>query len=322
MTVLRNAPLLASAAVIVALMFTGCANEADENAGLSFEDRPLAQYLDQIDGARDAETLIAQSNRVEELVSACMAEQGFEYTPVDDSANIRRTASLEDAETRTSTQEWVTSNGWGVVPSKADREAMKTQAENADPNTAYLESLSSAEQSAYKDALWGALASGQPEDDSKALTWDETGCYGKVEHEGGGDSNYRADEDYAGLFEAMDGLWEQTAKQPEVVALEKQWSGCMADEGYPGLESRSDARRVIEEELGALFTGDGEDPSEDAFQALKEKEIDSALADFHCAEQFDYDALQLKVRFALEEQFITDHKSVLDALVAEYAAGH
>ena len=62
-------------------------------------------------------------------------------------------------------------------------------------------------------------------------------------------------------------------------------------------------------------------PDEKVLADLREKELALAMADFACAEDVDYTEATTKVQFELEEQFITDHKSELDALIADYEQG-
>ena len=51
----------------------------------------------------------------------------------------------------------------------------------------------------------------------------------------------------------------------------------------------------------------------------RDHEIEVALADFTCAEKVDYQKAYMTAQYRLENQFIEDHKSELDAMVAEIA---
>lgn len=288
---------------------------------LTYEDSPLSKYLEAVNGQWDEERAVQQQQQVEELTAACMAEEGFEYVPVDQS----QTMVFEDDMDERNTEEWVAANGWGMVQTQEQMEEQQAQAEEyVDPNQPYVESLSPGEQEAYYATLWGAPTSEEDmeEGGSVEYDWATAGCQGAAQHEVQGDSFWE-DERFAGLMEDMNALWEDLPKRPEIVELNGKWSECMADAGYPGFELRWDAQTSISEEMNTFWEGqeNPEGPSEDQLEELKEKEIELALADLQCAKQLDYDTTQFTAQFALEQQFIDDHKAELDELVAAYAKG-
>ncbi len=311
-------------AVAAILALTGCSAGPDGGGGgdtLTYEDSPLAKYLAGVYGNMDEETAIADAAEREELVAACMTEEGFEYTPVDQSQYM---SFADDFEER-NTEEWVASNGWGMVQTQEEMDAAQQEAtEFVDPNQPYVESLSASEQEAYYATLYGVGPSEEDlnEDGSYEYNWEEAGCQGSAEHELQGDSNYWEDPEFTDLFASMNSLWEELPKQPEIVELNEKWSACMADAEYADLAMRTDAQNIIIEEQNAFWSGENPvEPSAEEMAALKQKEIDLALADFHCAQELDYDKVQFTAQFALEEQFIADNKSELDALVAAYDKG-
>ena len=318
----RTASTLAAIAVAATFALTGCSGGPGGGGGdtLTYEDSPLDKYLEPVNGPMDEERWIAESKTVEELVAACMAEEGFEYTPVDQSQHM----SFEDDFEERNTEEWVASNGWGMVQTKEEMEAQQQEAEEfVDPNQPYIESLSPSEQEAYFATLHGAGPSEEElnEDGSYEYSWEEAGCNGAAQHEVQG-SSYWEDEEFADLIASMNALWEELPKQPEIAELNEKWSACMADAEYTELATRSDAQNVIIEEQNAFWSGENPvEPTAEELTTLKQKEIDVALADFRCAKDLDYDNVQLRAQFALEEQFISDHKSELDALVTAYDKG-
>ena len=323
MTARRTASSLAAVIAATTLLLTGCSGSpgGGSDGALSYEDSPLTKYLEPVNGTWDEERAVAESKEVEEIVAACMADEGFDYTPVDQSQNM----SFEDDWEERQTEEWVASNGWGMVQTKEEMEAQQEEAEEyVDPNQPYVESLSPSEQEAYYATLYGPGPSEEQlnEDGSYEYNWEEAGCQGAAQHEVQGDTNYWEDDEFADLVEAMNALWEELPKQPEVAELNEKWSACMADAEYPDLAERSEAQNSIIEEQNAFWEGENPtEPSDEELEALKQKEIDIALADFRCAKELDFDKVQFTAQFALEEQFITDHKSELDALLAAYDKG-
>lgn len=307
---------------VVALALTGCASDAGPAAGDTpdWEDSPLYQYLQPVYGAMDEDQAIENAEAIEERIAACMADEGFEYTPVDQSQNF---SFVDDGEER-GTEEWVAANGWGMVQTQEEMDAMQAEAtEFVDPNQPYVESLSPSEQEAYFATLYGVGPSEEDlnEDGSYEYSWETSGCQGAAQHEVEGDS-YWQDEQFAGLMEEMNSLWEDLETQPRIVELDAAWSDCMADAGHTDLRARFDAQNLIMEEQNAFWSSpDSAGPSEDELRALKDREIELALADFRCAEQVDYDQVRFTAQVEMEEQFIADHRSELDALVAAYGKG-
>jgi len=310
-------------AITATATLAACSGGGSGGGGeLTYEDSPLSKYLEAANGgAWDEERAIAQQQQVEELVAACMADEGFEYLPVDHSQNM---SFMDDMEER-NTEEWVAANGWGMVQTEEEMKEQQAEAEEfVDPNQPYVQSLSPSEQEAYFATLYGAPPSEEEmtEDGAVEYNWEDGGCQGAANHEVQGDS-YWEDERFAGLVEDMNALWQDLPKQPEIVELNRQWSECMADAGHPDFELRWDAQTSISDEMNAFWEGqeNPEGPGADELKALKEKEIELALADFRCAKKLDYDTTQFRAQFALEEQFIEDHQAELDELLAVYAKG-
>lgn len=291
---------------------------------LSYEDSPLSKYFEAINGEWDEDSFNREQQETEELVAACMAEEGFEYIPVDQSRGVM--FSDDDWEER-QTEEWVAANGWGIVQTQAEMEEQQARYEDEewiDPNQDYVDALSPSEQEAYWATLHGEPMTEEmmDEDGSYEYSWETAGCYGAAQHEVQGD-NFWDDEEFKPLMDKMNGMWEELAKRPESIELDAAWASCMADAGHGGIAKRQDASTAIMDEVNAIWEdhdGEGE-PDYSGLDALKEKEIELALADFRCAKEVDYEAKQLKVQFAMEEQFIQDNKSELDALLAAYAQG-
>ena len=80
---------IATGAVALALL-TGCSgggSEPSDDATLTWEDSPLSAYWEKIGGSQDEADAAAQMAKSEEIVAACMQEEGFEYTPQDTSGH-------------------------------------------------------------------------------------------------------------------------------------------------------------------------------------------------------------------------------------------
>lgn len=316
----------AVAGLAVVLLTSACADDAGsstdgDDTKLTQETMPLQVYLaDIIDD--DDDTMIAEQTATEELVAQCMADQGFEYL-VPDVAG-RQSAMSSDSEEDWNSKEWISKNGYGM--SGIEEESGDEEDVWDDPNSAYYDSLSEASRVAWDTALWGSWETPEGLTEDEQMEWspplEEQGCYGKAQSEAPGAALWE-DPEFKAISEAMTAVYEDLAKSPEIVEADGAWSECMADAGYPGMKSQSDAMTSISDAQSALWEGLGDDPDAEpdaeATAELRTREIATALADFTCKEEVGYDTTALEAQFAAEEQFIADHKSELDALLDAYA---
>lgn len=316
----------AVAGLAVVLLTSACAKDdtsSPEGGGttLTQEEMPLQVYLaDLVD--YDDDTMIAEQTATEELVAQCMADQGFEYL-VPDVAG-QQSAMSSDSGEDWNTKEWVTKNGYGM--SGVEEEPGADDDVWADPNSEYYDSLSESSRVAWDTALWGTWEPPEGLTEEEQMEWtppvEEQGCYGMAQSQTSGDDVWN-DPEFEAISDAIGEVYEDVAKSPEIVEADAAWSECMADAGYPDLKKQPDAMTSISDSYNALWEEVGEDPEAepdpDAMAELRTVEMATALADFTCKEEVGYDAVALEAQFAAEEQFIDDHKSELDALLAAHA---
>lgn len=291
----------------VGLALTGCSQPTEEK--LDPVDSPLALFLGGGFGVQSAETLAEQAREVEELVAACMAEQGFEYIPVDQS---QYTAYLEEER---DTEEWIAAHGYGV--NMTDEEASASYGDFVDPNAEYVASLSRIEAEAFYEAQWG-IPPTENADGSYDYNWEEAGCYGAAEHQVKDEQAYD-EEEFQPILDAINDLYESVSKDPRVKRLDAEWAACMADAGFTEFNTQPEAANSIYQAMNdsANYQAEiGEPVDAETFKAARDLEIDTALADFRCKAEVDYDTAKLAVQFELEEKFIEDHETELDALRA------
>jgi hypothetical protein len=315
----RLLPASITVAVLASLALAGCSAGGGGGEKLDPEKTPLTEYYEAIYGGYDEKEQTARQNQVEDLVAACMAEEGFDYVPVDQSQYA--SFSKDDGEDR-DTEEWVAAHGYGMTQTPEEQAASEEEsAAFVDPNQDYVMALSESEQIAYQEVLYGPQPT-EEEMQSGEYTydWKTAGCQGSAQHEIQGDNVYD-DVKYKPLLDDMSAIYEKVLKAPAVTKLDGKWSACMADAGYTGLSTKDDAMNQINDESNAYYetlTGEA-DPAKLA--EIREHEIAIALADFTCSKKLDYEHTRLSVQFDLERQFITDHKSELDAMVADVAQG-
>lgn len=323
--------IAAAAATGLALSLSGCSLFGGENGGeLDAMDSPLAQYLNAgYDPNKTDEEWQAeyneQSKKTEAFVATCMSDLGFEYTPVDNSSTV--VYSGQD-EWNPDDRQWVSQYGYGAIdyPGRTGADEPVPEGEEyVDPNQDYVASLSESEQQAYYEALYGPQPTEEQMNSGEEIPYDpnNAGCYGDANLEVNGEQPYN-DEQWQPLMEAVNEFY---TKQYDGTGFEidKKWSSCMADAGYPDIAKQSDASQKIYDELNVYYESiDPETAGEDAYdftkspglQELQKKEVEMALADLDCREKVNYKQEQLKEQFAAEEIFVQQHKAELEAFKA------
>jgi hypothetical protein len=347
----RPLAVLASAALVVTLVgCTGGSDAASENAStaggkLTHEDSPLKKYLDAAwsGGLSEEEAEKQQADdmeQMEEIIAKCMTEEGFEYLPV---APPEDDAIVVGDDWDTDDREWVEKYGYGVMdfpgndaePSTEPEDESSSIAQNAE----YMASLSESELAAYDEALYGPpVDDAALEDPDFEYNWQDFGCAGRAQHEVQGENPLNSSE-FTDLLERISTFSDGVAESPEQQALDAEWAACMTEAGESGFtrqaeaqESIFDAIQVPEEvpeksdteapegsDTEALEESETEVPDDKSLpdtpetEALRQREIELALIDLTCREKTDYGQASLKIQFALEEQFIEDNKTELDA---------
>ncbi len=166
---------------------------------------------------------------------------------------------------------------------------------STDPNEAHLTEFDEATRSAWMEAAYETSSD------------DGSGC----RHEAYDTVNGPWLEPSARIGDARTELYEVILADPRTVALDRQWSACMADQGYI-VESQEHLLDYIEDELPGLDLLEASPP---ALAEARAREIDIALASFDCRAPLDDD--YATVRLDHERGFFADHSVELVALHQE-----
>ncbi len=339
-------PAAILAALCVSMLLSGCAaSNTDADSAPETKDSPLAEFMSSVYesgmSTEDQEKEFAERERKrEDLVAQCMTEEGFEYTP-----NVQNVSfsMASDTEWNPESRDWVAQYGYGMVnwPGRDDQPEV-TEDEYVDTNADYVASLSASEQTAFYEALNGPMMDeADMPADGEMVEWDWTtaGCWGWADHEMNGDETATA-EKYEPLMESMNTLYEDMMSSPEISKADADWSACMADAGHPGFSVQMDAQNSINDKMNAIYEATSttyEDGSTETFataapgsggmddpamKELGEEEIELALVDLDCREKTDYRDSMESVQFELEQQFIDDHKTELEAFRADMEQGN
>lgn len=256
----------------------------------------FSEYLSEWSG-EDVSRRLAE---MEDLVAACMAEQGFQYTPVDYSAlEIDLSAGME---LEYGSADFAEQYGYGITTDPFTSGADEV----TDPNQEYVAAMSDAERDAYLTALYGegyadpTVAGAADAGDDAAATdgeegaplegydWESAGCTGRAQHEV--IATGIEDDTFAALQDEMVRMMADAAADPRLAQASSDWSACMLDAGFDGLAEVGDGEAAILAEVEAARaevygTGAGtapgtapsDDPGAAAREALRRGLTDPAL---------------------------------------------
>ncbi len=323
--------LLATAALAAACSDDDSAKNAKSNASTS--DDPLAAIFG------DPKTFGAQELKVQEKVRDCMVAQGFKYTPIDPTASSNvQTIDL-------GSDDFVKQNGFGIstfVDGFAFAGGAQQITRIQDPNSAYLETLNTADRMAYQKALFGDVPTqqdGAGGGQTIRIDGDTVGgCLGKANKEVRGDQPLND----PGLQDKLKQLSDRIDADPRLLAAGKNWSACMAKSGY-NYTNEDGARAYIQrrtkdvtgKDPGTGVGGGGArgggiavtsevhapgsspqatpTPSYDvvALHQLQDEERKLASASLDCRKK-TMEAVEKKVRKEYEEAFLRDNPQLVN----------
>lgn len=329
---------------IAALALTGCSGDDGKAKAKAPEEGPLQKYMGALWDEEEftQEKMDKQNLETEQLIAECMTKEGFEYTPNSNNGGVVYSTEDEDIPMQ-GTIEFAKEYGYGIVKSPWEDQMPSDEEEYVDPNQDYLDSLSESERNAFYEALSGPMPTEEEMAEEQAVIeeggsstgpdWENMGCSGAAYKETQESSNPAAtayeDPEFADLFKAMDEMWNEVYNEespsPEITKINREWSDCMVEAGYPDLTDPMAAQNSMYDdfsELGAPDSEDGEyvEPSKAETDEFAKKEMAVALADATCQEDTGYQKKQLKLTTDLEQKFVDEHKAALDALVSKYGA--
>jgi hypothetical protein len=311
------------ALAVCVLALTACTGSGKANTSSDGEapQSPLEKIFADVYGEWDDAEMAAQQMKSEEIIAACMAEQGFEYQPVDYSTQTFTTNDVD-----TSTREWAEKNGYAatIQPEEwtvADDDA----AEFVDPNQEYVEAMSETEQAAYYSALYGDF-DWESADEETQPDPSQLGCNGKAQEELYGSQNELFEsEEMTAFNDAMAQLWEDIDAAPELADLNTQWTACMTEAGFSGYENPQAAADDFMERANSFYEtaypADGESIDENFEEPVMDPKIQdeeraTAVADWDCQHEIGYEKARQKVQFALEQEFIDAHGPEIESYKA------
>ena len=346
--------LVALAATLSVLTLASCTDRGsatdtaagDRSGTGSAQESPLAPYLDAAYGTGELTDAQMDEERAqfvafEEKLAECLKKEGFEYTPEEPRDEYFQIGGVADEDFRPDDEEWVSVHGYGIVDLMVTPVGGPAEdAAETSPNTIYYESLSESQKRAFEVARYGKTAEEQEEAaeqgiDPSAETWEDRGCAGWAEHELNFDTQVEPAADlsaFEDLLTRMDEVSKTADQDPEVSALDSGWVSCMQNAGHSGFANPDDAQSSIASEAmdargaesesetssgGSEQSDVSEIPeplSEADIAALRDKEIELALADLSCREETHYAETLAEIVFRVEQEFVDANKEELDAM--------
>ena len=317
---------LAAAALAATLALAACSNEPAPKPTPTPTDEgsPLEALLQDYLGDWSNEDVTRQLVAMEDLVATCMAEQGFDYTPVDYAA-MGLDLTGETLGLEWGSKEFAEQYGYGITTNPVLGEDAETP---EDPNAEYVAGMTPTEQEAYYTALYGVHHAEMSDPQAVAEAgwyWLDLGCTGSAQNEVlSGDAAQQ--DQFAALQQEMTLMMEAAAADPRLAQVNADWAACMADAGFQDLAKVGDPEAALGAEVAALQqaaaaqidptvpTGPGsaeqvQAAMQEQLDEITQREIDTAVADAQCRADVGYDDARRAIDTEYQVQFLAEHRT-------------
>jgi len=311
------------------------------------------------DPEAEQERFQAEQVQMQEAIADCMADEGFEYIPFVPDEGDFFFAPFEDEDDFVETlgfgiSTWILNDPYlnGDISEEEPKIGALFGREFEDPfandpNNEIVEGLTEAEREEYYYVLHGE----EPDFDFENATeeemdeffsnWQPTGCWAEAEQD-----VFSGQAFFAEFGDAFDDMFERAEADPRIIAIEVEWSACMADAGYT-FSAMNEMYEYFSQRMDEIVTWPepdfGEDFEEPDFDNMTEEELDAYFAEQEAFWQPQYDEAELKalndeeiataianrdcsvdsedvwqaVMAELEQQFLDENRDALEAFLDE-----
>jgi hypothetical protein len=266
------------------------------------DDKPLEEQI----GIDDNGIRLKQTT-AENQIRDCMKTQGFDYVPVDPAAQQAALTGTPGL----SKEDFEKQYGYGITTLYEQRRQLAV----AGPNKALRDSLSDADRKAYDHALYG--------DDPTATFADalDTGDYSRL----GGCIKTATDQVFGGadvlqsLSAKLDDLDQKERADARMVKAVREWSACMREKGFDGLNEQEEVDAVLKRKLEEIVGPAGNladagsaqgDYDKAALSALQKEEVEMVKADTECEDEH-VESVEEKVSEEYEQAFREENSVLL-----------
>jgi len=326
--------ILASLALIAAACGGGSSGDAssgdassDDAQGPSMAaSSPIGAFFNE-DGGFD-EAIEEFSVKVEEGISICMAEQGFEFART---GNGGFNDPATEAQSELTIRQWTKEYGYGV--STSFESALNQNA--SDPNAEIVFGMGEEERNQWLFALTGQEGFGGLQGGGQDIALEEQGCIGQSLIATGAEDVFEGLESFGNAYEEQeDALFDRR----EMVDAVDAWSRCLSEGGYDNYAEpdapeaeiltrfqailapyQAELNSIDPDEGAAIFSGDSVDAADlpgldiDALRTLQDDELATALADLDCYDEHVKDIYE-PLRDDFERGLMTEYQTELDSL--------
>ena len=254
---------------------------------------PHAMQAEMTDAERDArfEQMVRTSD---ELIAACMHEQGFEFIPHPDPHFVRERAVRDDIVW--GSREFVLEFAFGVTNPPTVAEEVGNPVH---PNEALLEAMSDAHREEWNRALHGDGA-------------ENPGCFMAGGAAWSPDAAPIPDE-FAGLNREASELlgWLGNTHSFGGNPIEEEWSACMVDLGHEAFHNPTALRHSLEDEFDAGVAD---------LEQFAAREFALAADSFRCEVEVDLRRRSQEWEHEQEAAFVEEHRAELEAWLLHVGA--
>lgn len=284
---------------------------------------PIGAFFSE-DGGFD-EAIEEFSIKVEEGISICMAEQGFEFARTGSGFND----PVQDAQNELTVRQWTAKYGYGI--STSFESALNQNA--GDPNAEIVFSMSEDERNAWLFALTGQEGFGGLNGGGD-IPLEDQGCIGESLIATGAEDIFDGLQTFGDAYQEQE---EALFDRREMVDAVDAWSRCMSEGGYSNYADldapeediggrfeailapfQAQINEIDPEQGAAIFEGDSVDTDAlpgldaDALRMLQDDELATAVADLDCYDEHVKDIFE-PLRDEFERGLMTEYQSELDS---------
>lgn len=302
-------------------------------------DGPVDDYLAAALGPQAIGSSFPENIRIEDLIAQCMAEKGFEYTPyvprfigeremqypMEHELGWGTRAFAEQLGFGITTEAWGAGNGTRFWPITEADGGMAV----VNPVDSYAETASEEELHAWVSALEGAAMYDPQLRDDPGYDQETDGCNPRVR-------NGTEGVPFPELSQAIALIRSTVELDGRLAGVRRQWSQCMAQDGFPGLTTVDDAEELVFQaaedfvvtHAAEMVVQPGQPRIEgikasapELLAALQAQEITVAVTSATCREDVGYDRTRAMVDREYQEEFVDAHRAELDAWLAAMTGG-
>lgn len=304
---------------------SSASSDVDDSEGPTMAaSSPIGAFFSE-DGGFD-EAIEEFSVKVEEGISICMAEQGFEFARTGGGFND----PVQDAQNDLTIRQWTKQYGYGI--STSFETALNQNA--GDPNAEIVFAMGEEERNQWLFALTGQEGFGGLQGGNGDIPLEEQGCIGQSLISTGAEDLFDGLESFGDAYEEAE---EALFDRREMVDAVDAWSRCLSENGYPNYAEVDDPEDDIRDrfqtifasfqaslndidpdEGAALFSGDSVDAESlpgldiDALRTLQDEELATALQDLDCYDENVKDIYE-PLRDEFERGLMTEFETELDS---------